>query len=95
MKAWGYVEYQKPLTEKEADDYELKPAPCRLAEAPASFPEDGEMFSLKAGQPQGPSVPERQVSERKSVLRELKENESQSRDTGTSHKAKPKREVTR
>ena len=31
MRAWGYIEYQKPLTEKQADDYELKPAPARLA----------------------------------------------------------------
>ena len=95
MKAWGYVEYQKPLTEKEAHDYELKPAPCRLAEAPARFPENGDRFPLKWEQPQGPSVPEGQTSERKSVLRELKENSSQSRDTGISHKAKPKKEVTR
>ena len=27
IQAWGYVEYQKPLTEKEAGDYELRPAP--------------------------------------------------------------------
>ena len=26
LKAWGYVEYEKPLTEKQASDYELKPA---------------------------------------------------------------------
>ncbi|NLE35805.1 MAG: hypothetical protein GX622_11930 [Bacteroidales bacterium] len=29
MLAWGYLEYAKPLTEKEASDYELKPAPAR------------------------------------------------------------------
>ena len=29
MLAWGYLEYAKPLTEKEARDYELKPAPAR------------------------------------------------------------------
>ena len=28
MLAWGYLEYAKPLTEKEASDYELKPAPA-------------------------------------------------------------------
>ena len=28
MQAWGYLEYAKPLTEKEASDYELKPAPA-------------------------------------------------------------------
>ena len=26
MQAWGYLEYQKPLTEKQAADYELRPA---------------------------------------------------------------------
>ena len=31
MLAWGYLEYAKPLTEKEARDYELKPAPARTA----------------------------------------------------------------
>ena len=25
MRAWGYVEYEKPLTEKQMKDYELKP----------------------------------------------------------------------
>ena len=28
MQAWGYLEYAKPLTEKEASDYELKLAPA-------------------------------------------------------------------
>ena len=27
MQAWGWLEYAKPLTEKEASDYELRPAP--------------------------------------------------------------------
>ena len=31
MLAWGYLEYAKPLTEKEAGDYELKPPPARTA----------------------------------------------------------------
>ena len=31
MHAWGYLEYAKPLTEKEAGEYELKPAPARTA----------------------------------------------------------------
>ena len=30
MLAWGYLEYAKPLTEKEASDYELKPAPAAV-----------------------------------------------------------------
>ena len=32
FRAWGYVEYQKPLTEKQADDYELRPASAQAAE---------------------------------------------------------------
>ena len=35
MQAWGYLEYAKPLTEKEASDYELKPASATVrAQAP-------------------------------------------------------------
>ena len=30
MLAWGYLEYAKPLTEKEASDYELRPAPVAV-----------------------------------------------------------------
>lgn len=26
IRAWGFVEYDRPLTEKEIDDYELEPA---------------------------------------------------------------------
>ena len=33
--AWGYVEYQKPLTEKQADDYELRPASFQIQEKKA------------------------------------------------------------
>ena len=41
MLAWGYLEYVKPLTEKEASDYELKPAPARMAKDEAiSSPEE-------------------------------------------------------
>ena len=32
MRAWGYIEYQKPLTEQQADDYELRPAPAKDSE---------------------------------------------------------------
>lgn len=32
FRAWGYVEYQKPLTEKQAEDYELRPASSQEAE---------------------------------------------------------------
>ncbi len=40
MLAWGYLEYAKPLTEKEASDYELKPAPARMSKDEAlSSPE--------------------------------------------------------
>ena len=32
FRAWGYVEYQKPLTEKQAEDYELRPASAQAAD---------------------------------------------------------------
>ena len=41
MLAWGYLEYAKPLTEKETGDYELKPAPARtVKEEPISSQEE-------------------------------------------------------
>ena len=41
MLAWGYLEYAKPLTEKEARDYELKPALARMTKNEAlSSPEE-------------------------------------------------------
>jgi len=44
MQAWGWLEYAKPLTEKEASDYELRPAPSAakaitVPEQSASSPE--------------------------------------------------------
>lgn len=30
MRAWGYIEFQKPLSEKDASDYELRPAPSNV-----------------------------------------------------------------
>ena len=49
MLAWGYLEYAKPLTEKESSDYELKPAPA--ATRTASIPEQS-----------GPSSSEKKLS---------------------------------
>ncbi|MBR3000634.1 MAG: hypothetical protein IKG46_09575 [Solobacterium sp.] len=45
MQAWGWLEYVKPLTEKEAGDYELKPAPS--AEKAKIAPEQSESSSEK------------------------------------------------
>jgi len=45
MQAWGWLEYAKPLTEKEAGDYELKPAPS--AEKAKIAPEQSEPSSEK------------------------------------------------
>ena len=49
MQAWGYLEYARPLTEKEAGDYELRPAPAAVRTA--SIPEQS-----------GPSSPEKKLS---------------------------------
>ena len=32
FRAWGYIEYQKPLTDQQADDYELRPASMQVPE---------------------------------------------------------------
>ena len=47
MLAWGYLEYAKPLTEKEARDYELKPAPARTAKDELLLSQEGKPSVLK------------------------------------------------
>ena len=47
MLAWGYLEYAKPLTEKEARDYELKLAPARTAKDELLLSQEGKPSVLK------------------------------------------------
>lgn len=65
MQAWGYVEYEKPLTEKQMKDYELKPAVREaVAKEQPSF-----------------SMPEKQVEKdtgkKKSVMENLRRKQAQ------------------
>ena len=49
MQAWGWLEYAKPLTEKEASDYELRPAPFAAK-------------AIAAPEQSAPSSPEKKTS---------------------------------
>ena len=49
MQAWGWLEYAKPLTEKEASDYELRPAPSSAK-------------AITAPEQSAPSSPEKKAS---------------------------------
>ena len=63
LQAWGYLEYLKPLTEKQMQDYELKPVP-EAAEQSVSRPNTGA------------KAPERPSGKRKSVLADLREKQA-------------------
>ncbi len=79
IQAWGYVEYQKPLTEKEAGDYELRPAPARFTEKEVRDMQKPDIQAGKADihqakpdtglQTETACTPE---PEKKSVLKDLK-----------------------
>ena len=57
--AWGHLTYTKPLTEKQASDYELRPAPniSELRQAPVDCPADEGGCCSGRGQP-GRSCPQ-------------------------------------
>ena len=65
MEAWGYLEYRKPLTEKEMSDYELRPARARLRER--------DVFGE-------PEKEVRTSPDKKSVLRDLGSKKPQKRE---------------
>ncbi len=65
MQAWGYVEYKKPLTEKQMKDYELKPA---IREAVAK---EQPSFSV----PEKPA--EKETGKKKSVMENLRRKQAQ------------------
>ena len=74
MLAWGYLEYAKPLTEKEASDYEQKPAPAAI-----EAPQKAENSPIEASKADG----------RTSVLKELAERKTEVSDKN-SHKKEDK-----
>ena len=81
MQAWGYLEYTKPLTEKEASDYELKPAPA--AARTASIPEQS-----------GPSSPKKKESVLEALHTQV-ESPKEKQAQKTTQKSHKKKEETR
>lgn len=65
MQAWGYVEYKKPLTEKQMNDYELKPA---VREAVAK---EQPSFSVSE------KPVEKETGKKKSVMENLRKKQAQ------------------
>jgi hypothetical protein len=80
MEALGYLEYRKPLTEKEMSDYELKPARARLRERDVLREPEKEVRT-------GP--------EKKSVLRNLESKKPQKREKEAGNKNVPQMGQTR
>ena len=102
IQAWGYVEYRKPLTEKEAGDYELRPAPARFTEKEVR---DMLKPDIQAGKADiYPSKPDiglqtetagKPEPEKKSVLKDLEAKTPKPREPKASRKPKKQKEETR
>ena len=90
IQAWGYVEYQKPLTEKEAGDYELRPAPARFTEKEVRDQQKPDIQAGKADIHQAKTEPEK-----KSVLKDLEAKTPKPREPKASRKPKKQKEETR
>ena len=72
MQAWGYVEYTKPLTAKEMQDYELK---C----VPDLNNNQSKQHTLESNlsQKSGAKAPEKRPKAKKSVLADLRSKQAQ------------------
>lgn len=100
FEAWGYIEYQNPLTDKQASDYELKPAPARLTEAQVA---DMRKPDIQSGKPDlDESKPDihstsgsKKDPEKKSVLKDLEAKKPQNREAKASPKKRKEKEETR
>lgn len=102
IQAWGYVEYQKPLTEKEAGDYELRPAPARFTEKEVRDMQKPDIQAGKADihqakpdiglQTETACTPE---PGKKSVLKDLEAKIPKPREPKASRKPKKQKEETR
>ena len=102
IQAWGYVEYQKPLTEKEAGDYELRPAPARFTEKEVRGMQKPDIQAGKADihqakpdiglQTETACTPE---PGKKSVLKDLEAKIPKPREPKASRKPKKQKEETR
>lgn len=105
IQAWGYVEYQKPLTEQQASDYELRPAPARFTEKEVAQAEKPDISFEKAdiqkpepdiGRPDVPkeAAPDHEAA-KKSVLKDLETTKLKPREAKTAWKPKKQKEETR
>ena len=102
IQAWGYVEYQKPLTEKEVGDYELRPAPARFTEKEVR---DMLKPDIQAGKEDiHPAKPDiglqtekagKPEPEKKSILKDLEAKTPKPREPKASRKLKKQKEETR
>ena len=63
MRAWGYIEYQKPLTEQQANDYELRPTPANRSEK-RSVLEDLETTKTSSQETKAPRKPKKKEETR-------------------------------
>ena len=103
IQAWGYVEYQKPLTEKEAGDYELRAAPARFTETEGRDIQKADIQPEKADiEPEKPNIGGQSEStggrpepEKKSVLKDLETKTPKTREPKASRKPKKQKEETR
>lgn len=102
IQAWGYVEYRKPLTEKEAGDYELRPAPARFTEKEVRDMPKPDIHAGKADiHPAKPDIglqketSGRPEPEKKSVLKDLEVKAPKPREPKASRKPKKQKEETR
>ena len=82
MLAWGYLEYARPLTEKEAGDYELRPSPGTAPVKPETVRED----------PDVSRIPE---PKKESVLKDLSQKKKETREAKPSRKTSKHKEETR
>ena len=105
IQAWGYVEYQRPLTEKQADDYELRPAPARFTEKEVAERIKPDIAQGKAdiqaakpdiGQPEAAAADRAShETEKSSVLQDLVAKKPKTREQRSSRKPKKQKEESR
>ena len=76
MQAWGYVEYTKPLTAKEMQDYELKCVPV-LENRSLQNTETKDIAVSDLREKSGAKAPEKRPKSRKSVLEDLRSKQAQ------------------
>ena len=97
IQAWGYVEYEKPLTEKQAADYELRPAPARFTETEVREAQKADIHQAKQDiQAEKPDIGKTTADpDRKSVLQDLETRKPKARAPKAARKTQRKKEEAR